>query len=168
MKPSRVFASLFFACASFTLLSAQVVLTNNIRVYSENKSFYANIAKSANNITELGVFRVSSGNEEWTSWMEWGKDYTGYLSNDGKVFIAVNSVYSEYHNLVTVFYPSKQQSYTVKSIPIGREFLKLLNGRYLWIDPDLNYLGFKYDGGGSPIAFEIELNDKRVVGLKIE
>ena len=157
-------------CSSVSLVTAETILTRNIRVYSENMLYYANIAKSADNNTELSVSMVKSSNELWSSWLDWGNDYSGYLSNDGSFFVAANSVYSENHNLITVYHREKQESYTVKSIPMNKEFLKLINGKYLWIDTDIevNRGRFLYDGAGAATAFEIVLNDRRVLSIKLK
>jgi len=167
MKSLRFSAFLFIGLSAL-FVSAEPILTQNTRVYSENNAYYANIAKSANNLTELSVFMVKTGDKMWSSWLDWGNDYSGYLSNDGAVFIAVNHVYSEYHNLITVYRQAKQESYTVASIPMNREYLRLVKGKYLWTDFDTNGSRFLYGSSGAVESFELERNDKRVVSIKLK
>jgi hypothetical protein len=143
-------------------------LSQNIRIYSENKAFYANIARSASNAMDLSLDSSFVGDPEWSSWLDWGKGYAGYTSNDGSVFIAVNQEYSENSNLITVYRREKQESYTVKSIPINREFLKLVNGEYRWIDFDACRARFLYDASGAASSFELVIINNQVIGLMLK
>jgi hypothetical protein len=172
MKKHRVFSLLLVCSAIASLgaasLAAEVVLTQNVRLYSENGKYYANLARINGRVKEFAVHKADAIDAEWSSWLDWGKGYAGYLSNDGTVFIAVNEEYSESSNLITVYYRGKQESYTVKSIPVEREHLLPRSGTYLWVDPAASRARFLYEPSGAASSFELVLLDGRVIGLELK
>ncbi len=153
---------------SMTVVAANTILTQNVRIYSEDRGCYANIATTVDRQVELSVYKGDSIYPNWTSWLEWGRGYAGFMSNDGSVFIAVNEEYSEYRSLMMVYYRDKQESYTVKSIPVAKEHLKLQGGKFLWIDLSNIRGRFLYDASGKATSFELVLIDSRVIGVELK
>lgn len=167
MKTSRVLALLLI----YSLVSsaaAEAVLTQNFRVYSKNGDYFANLARKNGSVREFSIHQANSIDAAWSSWLEWGKGYSGYLSDDGSVFIAVNEEYSENNSLITVYYREKQESYSVKSIPMDKEKLTLSKGKYVWFDAAVGRARFLYDGSGRAVSFELVLVDNRVIGLELK
>jgi hypothetical protein len=164
---ARALFIVFAALVAFFPAVAEDVWTNNIRIDSADLSHYANIAKAVSGITDLTVYKSGAAGELWTSWLDWGPEYSGYLSDDGSVFVAVSTFYADDRNLVTVYYRNRQDSYTVKSIPVGREFLRRVNNKLLWIAED-GAIAFRYGPAGAPAAFELKLTDNRVISIRLD
>lgn len=163
MRFSRI---CFLCCAlASVFVSAEDVWTRSVRVASEDGGYYAVIADSTSGVTDLEVYKTGGAAPLWSSWLDWGGDYTGYLSNDGTVFVALNAAYADTHNLATVYYRTKQEAYTVKSIPLGREFLRRSGSKYLWLSEGAQPR-FAYGSGGAPLSLELKLADGRTVTLK--
>ena len=167
MTKTRILV-LLLVCSAFPTVVAEVILTQNVRVYSENGKYYVNLARSNGRVKDFSVYKADSIDAEWSSWLDWGRGYVGYLSNDGAVFIVVNEEYSDSNNLITVYYRGKQESYTVKSIPMEREHLAPRNGTYFWVDPAASRARFLYDASGAATSFELVLVDSRVIGLELK
>ncbi len=160
-------AILFALFATIVLnATAEEIRSTNVRVYSENKKYYANISKKTN-VVEVQIFEQGREFEEWSNWVDWERGRIELVSDDGKYFVVINNDYTDAVNLVTIYSRLKQEAYSVRSILIGREFLKNESGRLRWIADAARDVSFKYGTDSGAESMEIKIIDGRILSIDL-
>ena len=158
-------AILFSLFAAIVLcVSAEEIRSTNVRVYSENKKYYAEIAKKTN-VVEVQIFEQGREFEEWSNWVDWERGRIALVSDDGRFFAVINNDYSDAANLVTIYSHLKQEAYSVRSILIGREFLKNESGLLRWIEDADKDIKIKYGENSKAESIEIRIIDGRILSI---
>lgn len=147
-------------------VSAEEVRSTNIRVYSENQQYYANISKMTN-VVEVKIYKRGQEFELWANWVEWERGLVELVSDDGRYFILLNNNYSDRQNLVTIYSRLKQEAYSVRSISIAREYLKNESGKLRWIEDVEKDIKITYGEDSKAASLEIRISDGRILSIDL-